>query len=199
MFRGHADSGNLIFMSLYATEVLSEDEFAELDTFLLALEEGEGLSVDEVHGYITAIIASSDSDEQQEWLPQVWGEPVFADESEKDYMTEIMRRMYSEISEMLQQGLRFEPLVIEEENEEGEVEEAYEGWCFGFMRCVAERQDQWGDLPKKEQELLSPIAKLALLCTEEGVDMDEDEYELCVELLPGAVAGLFSYWHPGDD
>lgn len=183
-------------MSLYATEVLSEDEFAELDTFLLAQEDGEGVSVDEVHGCITAMIIGPDSDGQQEWLPQAWGEPVFADESEKDYMTEIMRRMYAEISEMLEQGRRFEPLVIEEENEDGEVEEAYEGWCFGFMRYVAERQDVWEDLPKKEQELLSPIAKLALLCTEEGVDMDAEEYELCVELLPGAVAGLYTYWHP---
>lgn len=184
-------------MSLYATDVLSEDEFAELDAFLLSQEEADGLSVDEIHGYITAMVTGPDSGAQGNWLPQVWGEPVFADDSERDYMTDIMQRMHEEISDLLQQGRRFEPLVIEEEDEDGEPEEAYEGWCYGFMHCVAERQDEWGDLPKKEQELLSPIAKLALLCTEEGVDMDEEEYEFCVELLPGAVAGLFSYWHPG--
>ena len=185
-------------MSLYNADALSEDEFAELDNFLLAQEEGEGISVDEVHGFVTAFIVGPGSPGRENWLSQAWGAPVFADDSEKNYMMGIMQRMYAEIEAVLQQGRRFEALIIEEEDESGELLEAYEGWCLGFMRHVAEQQDRWEDLPKKEQELLAPIAKLALLCTEEGEEagMEEDEYEMCTELLPGAVAGLFAYWHP---
>ena len=184
-------------MSLYNTDALSEDEFAELDNFLLAQEEGEGISVDEVHGFVTAFIVGPESSGQDNWLSQAWGEPVFADGSEKDYMTGIMQRMYAEIETVLQQGLRFEPLIIEEEDESGELLEAYEGWSLGFMRHLAEQHERWDDLPKKEQELLAPIAKLALLGTDEGeAGMEEDEYEMCTELLPGTVAGLFAYWHP---
>jgi hypothetical protein len=42
--------------------------------------------------------------------------------------------------------------------------------------------------------LLGPIARLALLHVEDEPEIDEEEYELLVELLPGAVAGLNAYW-----
>ena len=72
--------------------------------------------------------------------------------------------------------------------------EAYEGWCLGFIHAVADHQESWDKLEKSEQELLTPIAKIALLLNEEEPDMDDEEYAACIELLPGAVAGLYSYW-----
>jgi yecA family protein len=177
---------------------LSGDELLALDAFLLSEEvEDERLPIDEVHGYLTALIVSALPVDQATWMEAVWGDLEFADDAEKECMTGYLLRMYGEISETLEQGHSFEPLIIEEEDEEGELLEAYEGWCFGFMRAVADHQSHWEDVPKNEQELLSPIAKLALLCTEEEMDeeMDEEEYEVCIDLLPGAVAGLYAFWH----
>ncbi len=180
---------------------LSEQELVELDDFLLSDAcDDDALSVDEAHGFLTALIVGPDAVPQDDWLQAVWGQPRFADEAEAKLMTDKLLRLYGNIEATLREGHPFEPLVVEEE-EEGEVYEAYEGWCFGFMLGVEEQEKLWSPLPKDQQALLAPMGQLALLTSdEEGEepDMDEAEYEAWVELLPGAVTALYAFWH-GDE
>lgn len=173
---------------------LNETELAELDEFLLsdACEE-DALSIDEAHGYLTALVVTPNPPADDQWQTAIWGEPAFADESQKQHMTSLLKRLFNEVLTTLQTRRDFEPLVIETE-EEGETVEAYEGWCFGFMHGVEQQQELWDQLPQNEQSLVAPMAQLALLYSEEA-DMDEDEYDDWVELLPGAVMGLYAYWH----
>lgn len=173
---------------------LSADELAELDNFLLA-DPDQRLAIDETHGFLTALIVGHDVREQEAWLEDVWGVPDFADAAEQRYLAELLLRMRNDIAEMFESGQYFEPLVLEEEGDDGEIYEIYEGWCFGFMLAVADDQGRWQDLPKDQQALLEPIAELALLHTDEqGVEMSDEEYGDYVELLPGSVAGLFEYF-----
>jgi yecA family protein len=181
-------------MSLALDVPLSEDEYTELDDFLCAGdEEEERLPVDEAHGFMTAMIAGHAPVEPEELLESVWGQPVFADEAERERMTSLLLRLFHEISTTLKAGRSFEPLVVEIE-EDGATQVAHEGWCFGFMLAVSGDEERWSQLPKHEQSLLGPIARLALLHVEDEPEIDEEEYELLVELLPGAVAGLNAYW-----
>jgi len=168
---------------------LSEQELTELDAFLLseACDE-EALTIDEAHGFLTALVVGPVPLAAEEWLVEVWREPAFADEEEARRMTDLMLRLYNEIAVTIASGRPFEPLVVEEEDE-GEVFEVYEGWCFGFILGVELHQSHWEGLPKEQQSLMAPIAQLALLASEE-------EYRAWVELLPGAVAGLYAFWHP---
>lgn len=175
---------------------LTQDELVELDTFLLSDAcDDEALSIDEAHGFITASIAGPEQLDQDEWMAAVWGEPGFADDAEQVRKTGLLLRLYDEIAAILRSGRPYEPLAVEMEEEDGESIEAYEGWCFGFMVGVSHRQALWERLPKDEQGLLAPIAQLALLAGDEESDMDDEEYASWVELLPGAVAGLYAYWH----
>ena len=183
-------------MSSELNRPLSEEELVALDQFLLSEHCSESIPIDEAHGYLTALVVSHDQASQSEWLSAVWGTPEFADESEQAGITDCLLRMRNEIVTVLKACRLFEPLVIEEE-EDGEVVEAYDGWCIGFIHAVADHQESWDELEKNEQELLTPIAKIALLLNEEEPDMDDDEYEACIELLPGAVAGLYAYWSEG--
>jgi len=174
---------------------LTEDELAELDNFLLSGSEGGNrMPVDEAHGFIAALIISHLPIEQKAWQSAVWGTPVFADETEKKHMSDLLQRMQNDIALTLKMGQIFEPLVIEEEDENGEITEDYAGWCIGFMHAITCQQEHWDCLQKNELELLSPIAKLALIDEDEDLEMDDDEYEMCTELIPGTVAGLYSYW-----
>ena len=177
---------------------LSEEELVELDDFLLSEAcDDDALSVDEAHGFLTALIVGPKAVARDEWLVAVWGQPHFADEEQAKQMTDKLVRLYDNIEATLREGYPFEPLVVEEE-EEGEIFEAYEGWCFGFMLGVEEQEEQWSPLPKDAQALLAPMGQLALLTSdeeEEEPDMDEAEYEDWVELLPGAVTGLYAFWH----
>ena len=177
------------------TPKLSENELAELDEFLLSDAcDDEVLTVDEVHGLLTALLAGPQPLPEEEWLPMAWGEPEFADDAERQHMVGLMRRMHDDIDETLKLGRDFEPLAVEVE-ENGVDVVAFEGWCFGFMLGVETCQDEWDSLPKDEGNLLAPMAQLALLNSDEEPEMDDEEYEQWVELLPGAVMGLYSYWH----
>ncbi len=181
-------------MSLELNTPLSEEELVALDEFLLAEHSNEMMPVDEVHGYLTALVVSHDMASQSEWLSAIWGEPEFANNNEQANMTNCLLRMRNEIAAILASNRHYEPLVIEEVDDDGEVVEAYEGWCLGFIHAIADHQTLWDKLEKNEQELLAPIAKIALLLNEEEADMEDEEYQGCVELLPGAVAGLYAYW-----
>jgi len=182
-------------MSTDLSTPLNETELTELDEFLLseACDE-DALSIDEAHGFLTALAVTPQPPTDDKWMSSVWGQPDFTDEEERQRMTSLLQRLHHEIVTTLQAGRDFEPLVIETE-EEGETFEAYEGWCFGFMLGVEEQQALWDELSQNEQNLVAPMAQLALLYSDEETDMDDDEYSGWVELLPGAVMGLYAYWH----
>jgi uncharacterized protein len=177
---------------------LNDEELAKLDEFLLSDAcDDDVLSVDEVHGFLTALQVGPQTMDEEEWLKLAWGEPRFADSAQQQQLLELMRRLYRDIEATLRAGLDFEPLAVEVEEEDGTEVVAYEGWCFGFMLGVESAQHEWDKLPKAEENLLAPMAQLALLNSDEEPQMDGEEYEQWVELLPGAVLGLYSYWHEG--
>ncbi len=177
------------------TPTLNDEELAELDAFLLSDAcDDEVLSVDEVHGFFTALQVGPQSMAEEEWLPLVWGEPQFTDDAQRQRLLGMLQRLYRDIDTVLKAGLDYEPLAVEVE-ENGVDVVAFEGWCFGFMLGVETCQSEWDKLPKDEENLLAPMAQLALLNSDEEPEMDDEEYESWVELLPGAVLGLYSYWH----
>lgn len=171
---------------------LSDDEFVELDDFLLQGEQDGRLPVDMAHGYLTALCVGHVEVPAEEWMGTIWGEPEFAGKAEQQHMTNLLLRLNDEIVASLESGEPFEPLMVELE-EEGETYEAVDGWCYGFMLGVSRDEAQWEDLPENERNLLMPIARLALFYSEEDEDLDDEEYIALAELLPGAVAGLYAY------
>lgn len=184
-----------VYMTATSHQPLSDEEICELDDFLLSRDEGEdSLTVDEAHGFITSLIVSCSTVEESEWMEAIWGLPAFNDDNEQQHMIQLLRRMRTEIHDMLGEGKRFDPLIAEFE-EDSESFVSYEGWCYGFMLAVSLAHTQWDKLPKNEQELLGPIARIALLGEEEGEELDDEELEILTELIPGSVIGLYQYWH----
>ncbi len=173
---------------------MTEDDFTELDEFLLSNACGEeSLSIDEAHGYLTALQLPPSQPDKTAWLKAIWGEPDFADERERQHLTELLEDLYDEIASTLAARSPFEPMVVETE-EDGQVFESYEGWCYGFMLAVEQNPQQW-ELSKQGEALLAPIAQLVLQGAEDEEDMGEEEYAQWVELIPGAVLGLYDIWH----
>jgi yecA family protein len=172
---------------------LTDADYAELDEFLCAGEEEPRLPVDEAHGFMTGLVVSHAPVSAEAMLESIWGHPEFSDEVEREHLTGLLLRLYREIAATLEARHAFDPLVVEFE-EEGATLLAHEGWCFGFMLAVGNDEERWNRLTKYEASLLGPIARLALLHVEDEPEIDEEEYEMLVELLPGAVAGLYAYW-----
>jgi len=177
-------------MSSQFDEPLSDDELAELDTFLLEGDASDRLQIDEAHGYLSSLIIGGGGDvDTDTWLTDIWGELECTDER-RARVTELFLRLHYETELGLREERPFEPLVIEEE-EGGELYEVYDGWCFGFMLGVANYQEKWESVEKESQDLLAPIATLALLHSDEEHELSEEEYTACVELLPGSVFELY--------
>ena len=171
------------------TAPLNDEELLEIDSLLQTNE--DYLLVDEAHGYITAlVVALGEGLDDDQWLFGILGDSMDAVD---DRMRELLTRLRDEIIESLSSGNVFEPLVAEIEDE-GEILESYEGWCFGFMMALSVEEESWADLPQNEQDLLMPIAKLALLQEDEEADMDDEEYGTYVDLIPGSVGGLYQYF-----
>lgn len=172
---------------------LSDAELIVLDNFLLSLEDDETLSIDEAHGFLTALTIARNQASPEERLQFIWGQPNFKDAGDEEKYTHLLLRLNQEIKNTLQAGRLFEPLVTEMEDED-DVFVEYEGWCFGFMLGVAQEQEKWDTLPKEQQELLTPIGELALIYVEEETELDDEDYETLVELIPGSVASLYRFW-----
>jgi len=180
----------------YGCNVMTDEEFDELDAFLLsdACDE-QTLAIEELHGYLTALQLTPEGAALSEWQSAVWGEPEFADETQRQRLSAMLEAMRNEIAETLRRRELFEPMVVEME-EDGLLVESYEGWCYGFMLGVEQDPQQWQALPASAQGLLAPMARLALLADEEeDEEMSEEEYNQWVELIPGAVLGLYDLWH----
>lgn len=176
---------------------LTDAQLQELDQFLLSNACDERtLLLDEAHGLITASVVAPEPLSDALLLEQIWGEPTFASRDEQHYFSALLLQMRDEVSARLASGAPFEPLVVDEEDEHGVVVEVYEGWCFGFVLGVEQQQQFWQDLAAEQQGLLAPMAQLALLVSDDEPEMDEEQYDAWVELIAGAVTGLYRYWHP---
>ncbi len=170
---------------------MTDDDYSRLDGILMDNID-ECLSLDEAHGFLTAMLVSQIELSREECVESICGDSNVDDNVAAD-ISDLIFNMNETIQQMLNSNQPFDILLIEIE-EDDEIIEVFEGWCHGFMLAVSQEQNIWDTLGKNEQSILSPIAKLALLISDESLDMEEDEYELLVELLPGAVIGLNNYF-----
>ena len=72
---------------------LSDKEFDELDAFLLSdRTSDDAMTMDTLHGFLTAILIGPETIMPSEWLPKVWGDDASADDVNKarDELREIM-------------------------------------------------------------------------------------------------------------
>ncbi len=178
---------------------LDEAEMSLLDSFLLSPAcADDALAIDEAHGLLTAL-SLCPGQLGEGWHTEVWGEAEFESPAQQAHIADLLDRLAADVKAALAKRGPFEPLVVEIEEEDGDLLEAYEGWCYGFMLGVAMYQEAWDGLAKEQEALLLPIASLAMLSDEEEPpEMSDEEYDDWVELLPGAVRGLHDWWqaHP---
>lgn len=171
---------------------MTDNEYSILDEILINNID-ECLSLDEAHGFLTSMLVTQIELSNDDCIDYICGDSKF-NEVEENQASSLILKMQVEIQAMLNSNQPFDILVIETE-EQGELVEVYEGWCHGFMLAVSQELKIWESLEKNEESILSPIAKLALLISDETLEMEEDEYDMLVELLPGAVMGLNSYFN----
>lgn len=162
-----------------AEPLLTEQEFDELDRFLMSEQCGdETMAMDALHGYLSAIAIGPQPVPVDEWLPRVWGlgaedAPDFRDEKQAARIHALLQRALEEIVVTFQVAPKdFEPLFSVHQWKGKEVLDA-EAWCWGFLEGVALCSTAWQPLRESPQATL--LRAIYLLGAEE---IGEDEVTL---------------------
>ena len=143
---------------------LTDKEFDELDAFLLGDQSPEdSMTMDHLHGYLTAIAIGPEPITPAEWLPSIWGEdrkdgPKFKNEKQEERIYNLITRFMNEVLVTFEVAPKeFEPLFVEHEHE-GKVLLNAEAWCWGFWEGMELREGSWDEIWDSEAApLMRPI------------------------------------------
>lgn len=191
---------------MHLDEPLSDKEFTELDNFLLSDRCGEDcMTMDALHGYLTALVIGPIEVPLQEWLPRVWGAepedaPEFRNAREFERITGLIARFMNEIAITFEVAPKeFEPLFCEHEWRGKPVLDG-EPWAWGFWEGMELRHDQWEPLRAAEiGNLLRPIYLLGAQEIEEEELVLVDDPGKCHKLtieVEAAIPHIQKFWQP---
>lgn len=185
---------------------LSDKDFKELDKFLLSDRcADDAMTMDSLHGYLTAIAIGPEDILMAEWLPQVWGSdpaqaPKFKSDKEAERITSLVARFMNEIAITLEVAPKeFEPLFCEHEWEGKTLIDA-EAWTWGFCEGMNLRAKAWEPIwTSNLAPLMRPIYLLGAdeIEEEELVLVDDPVkcHKLAVEIEANLI-DLYRYWLP---
>jgi uncharacterized protein len=185
---------------------LSDKEFNELDQFLLSDRCAEdGMTMDTLHGYLTAIAIGPQDILLAEWLPQVWGTtspdlPKFKSDKEYERIVSLIARFMNEIAITFEVAPKeYEPLFCEHEWE-GRTLVDGEAWAWGFWQGMELRADAWEPIWESNlAPLMQPIYLLGAEELEESemalVDDPVKRHKVAIE-MEAAVPEIYKFWKP---
>lgn len=163
---------------------MNTDELCDELDGLLSADDETGLSLDEVHGFMSAALCGPRALSFSEcvcalMLPETGGQ-----ESECELpsrLLELLKLLYEEAQRAIKDG-SFVPVVACEQSEDGHDIDADAGpWCRGFLMCVERSRERWQLENTRVLELLTPIVLLA----------DDGEFERVAAQLQDIDAGSF--------
>jgi uncharacterized protein len=185
---------------------LSDKEFDELDKFLLSdRTSDDAMTMDTLHGFLTAIAIGPETIMPSEWLPKVWGEdadsaPDFKNAKEAERIFELIMRFMNEIVVTFEVAPKeFEPLFCEAEHGEETVIDA-EAWCWGFWEGMELRAGSWEPIWESDlAPLMHPIYLLGADEIEEAELKEVDDpvkgHKLALEIEANLPA-IYKFWLP---
>ncbi|MEO7496563.1 MAG: UPF0149 family protein [Massilia sp.] len=185
---------------------LSEKEFNELDQFLLSdRSPDDAMTMDTLHGYLTAIAIGPETIMPSEWLLKVWGdepdsEPTWKNPKEAERIIELIMRFMNEVLVTFEVAPKeFEPLFCEAEHEGESLIDA-EAWCWGFWEGMELRPGSWDPIWESDlAPLMRPIYLLGADEIEEAelaeVDNPVKGHKLALEIEANLPA-IHKFWIP---
>jgi len=190
---------------MHLDEPLSDKEFKELDQFLLSDRCAEdGMTMDSLHGFLTALAIGPEEVLMAEWLPHVWGaerkEPQFKSPKEAERITSLIARFMNEVVMTFEVAPKeFEPLFCEHEVDGRTLLDA-DAWAWGFWEGMNLRADAWEPIWSSNiADMVKPIYLLGAEEIEEEemqlVDDPAKRHKLAVE-MEAAIPHIHRFWQP---
>jgi uncharacterized protein len=182
---------------------LTDKEFDELDRFLLSDRSPEdAMTMDTLHGYLTAIAIGPETIMPAEWLPRVWGAdgvaPKWKNSKEEERILNLIMRFMNEVLVTFEVAPKeFEPLYCEHDVGGQTLIDA-EAWCWGFWEGMELRPGSWEEIWDSEvAALMRPLYLLGADEIEENelpeVEDPAKAHQLALEIEANLPA-IHRYW-----
>jgi uncharacterized protein len=175
---------------------LTEAELDRLSSVLARFGDKHSMNLEQLDGFLAALICGPDTVLPSEYLPVIWGDRIVVEDTFKaqpllrDFLSMIMRH-WNAIADTLHSGDVYLPLLLEDETGISHAND----WANGFLRGMELRKEDWADLLNDEQHggWLVPILVLA---HENSSDPAKRPYaesvtaEMREKLIVGIAAGV---------
>jgi uncharacterized protein len=173
---------------------LDEDEIDWLAGFLESAKCPPGtMMLEELDGFLTALVVGPDLVPPSEYLPEIWGgdTPEYDSVEQAEYVMGLLMRHWNTIARRLDKRYPHIPLIAR-----GSDEPEAQRWALSFRHGTAMRAASWDRGFEDEQlsGLLAPIVALGLddaTAQEEGINVPRSEL---VKTLPLAILGIHLFW-----
>jgi uncharacterized protein len=180
--------------------LLSEEEFNRLEDLLASdIFSGEAMALDELQGFLCAVVSGPELIPPSGWLPVTLGESMrYESEAQAQQVLDLVMRFYNQTVQALDAGKGFD-FVLYRPDEAADYD--YETWCLGYLDGVEFSPVAWEETGDADEvdELLFPIVALAgELPAQSVMHMKPGELErlltACREDLGATVCDIHQYW-----
>ena len=187
------------------TAPLNDDELDELEAFLFSDAVSEdALDLIGTHGYFCALNISPAKISDKQRLQEVFdGKPEFESEAQKERITHLLDRLYSNIGSDLYNDQDMQlPCDLTLHDDEDVAELTL--WAQAFMEGVFLKEDEWFNHQAEEEvaELMLPIMIASDLFEEPEFKKMRNDQRLCDEMcrsIPDLLVDLYLLFHAPKD
>jgi uncharacterized protein len=142
------------------SQPLTDAEFELLSAILERLGDERKMNLEQLDGFLAALICGPNLVRPSEYLPRIWGEDfVFEDTSVLQEFLSLIMRHWNTIADTLHSDDVYLPLLLEEENGNTPAND----WANGFLRGMEFGKEDWAVLLNDDENggSLIPIFALA--------------------------------------
>ncbi len=175
---------------------LSDAELERVHEILERFGDKRAMNLEQIDGFLAALVCSPEDIVQSEYLPQIWGDDMVNEEAFArlpilQVFVSMITRHRDAIAHTLRTGAVYTPLLLQDQNGIAHGND----WATGFVRGMELRKQHWASLVDDDENggSLVPIFALA---HEHDPDPEMRSYEKPVstelreKLIIGAAAGV---------
>ena len=149
------------------------------------------MRVDEVQGFMCAVLSGPDEVVIGDWLPEILGDEALFLDVEQAQVLQCVTALSEHWREQLQAR---ELTLLLEETEDGELD--YQTWANAYLFALDVVQTDWFEAANDEvfEDSFYPMMVVAGIYDEEGIDISPKERTECAGQLAGTAEQFYHYW-----
>lgn len=163
----------------------------QLATLLNPHIDGDTMRVDEVQGFMCAVLSGPDDIQLEDWMPEILGDEDLFSAEQKAQILELIRQLSDAWAAQLDAR---ELTLLLEDDEDGEPD--YQTWANAYLFALDVVNTDWFEAANDEEfeDAFYPMMVVAGIYDEEGIDISPKERQESAAQLAATAEQFFHYW-----